>query len=129
MVSIEIGTGLVETKDGHTGLQPIHFPYRKLVVIFSRHEQSGEGNLVFVDVGAPVVTRVDRRVGGAVEQPQGVSPGLCDHSVCAGRTLAEFEYRFNRRFDLAAMIPRLGYVAARTPPMPYRLVKIAEDHT
>ncbi|HEY0315487.1 MAG TPA: IS1595 family transposase, partial [Sphingomonas sp.] len=40
--------------------------------------------------------------------------------------LAEFEYRFNRRFDLAAMMPRLGYVAARTPPMPYRLLKLAE---
>ena len=45
----------------------------------------------------------------------------------AQRTLAEFEYRFNRRFDLAAIIPRLGYVATRTPPMPYRLLKLAED--
>ncbi len=36
------------------------------------------------------------------------------------RYLAEFEYRFNRRYDLAAMMPRLGYVAVRTPPMPYR---------
>jgi hypothetical protein len=26
------------------------------------------------------------------------------------------------------MIPRLGYVAARTPPMPYRVLKLAEDH-
>jgi hypothetical protein len=30
------------------------------------------------------------------------------------RYLAEFEYRFNRRYDLAAMMPRLGYVAVRT---------------
>ena len=45
----------------------------------------------------------------------------------AARTLAEFEYRFNRRYDLAAMMPRLGYVAARTLPMPYRLLKLAED--
>jgi hypothetical protein len=43
------------------------------------------------------------------------------------RYLAEFEYRFNRRYDLAAMMPRLGYVAVRTPPMPYRLLKLAED--
>src|SRR5947207_2181567 len=34
------------------------------------------------------------------------------------RYLAEFEYRFNRRYDLAAMMPCLGYVAVRTPPMP-----------
>jgi transposase-like protein len=44
------------------------------------------------------------------------------------RYLAEFEYRFNRRYDLAAMLPRLGYVAVRTPPMPYRLLKLAENH-
>src|SRR5436190_14602501 len=42
------------------------------------------------------------------------------------RYLAEFEYRFNRRYDLAAMMPRLGYVAVRTSPMPYRLLKLAE---
>jgi ribosomal protein L37AE/L43A len=44
------------------------------------------------------------------------------------RRLAEFEYRFNRRYDLPAMIPRLGWVAVRTPPMPYRLLKLAEDY-
>jgi len=43
------------------------------------------------------------------------------------RYLAEFEYRFNRRYDLAAMMPRLGYVAVRSPPMPYRLLKLAEE--
>jgi transposase-like protein len=44
------------------------------------------------------------------------------------RYLAEFEYRFNRRFDLPSMIPRFIYVAARTPPMPYRLVTLAEPY-
>lgn len=44
------------------------------------------------------------------------------------RYLAEFEYRFNRRYDLKAMIPRLLTVAARTPPLPYRLLKLAEPH-
>lgn len=42
------------------------------------------------------------------------------------RYLAEFEYRFNRRFDLPIMIDRLIYVALRTPPMPYRFLKMAE---
>ena len=45
----------------------------------------------------------------------------------APRRLAEFAYRFNRRYDLPAMIVRLGWVAVRTPPMPYRLLKLAED--
>jgi hypothetical protein len=44
------------------------------------------------------------------------------------RYLAEFCYRFNRRFNLAAMLPRLAYAALRTPPMPYRLLKLAEPH-
>jgi hypothetical protein len=44
------------------------------------------------------------------------------------RYLAEFEYRFNRRYDLAAMIPRLTWAGVRTPPMPYRLLKLADVH-
>jgi hypothetical protein len=42
------------------------------------------------------------------------------------RYLAEFEYRFNRRYDLAAMMPRLLWAGVRTPPMPYRLLKLAD---
>jgi len=44
------------------------------------------------------------------------------------RYLAEFEYRFNRRYDLAAIIPRLTWAAVRTTPMPYRLLKLAEAY-
>lgn len=42
------------------------------------------------------------------------------------RYLAEFCYRFNRRFQLGAMVDRLAYIALRTPPMPQRLLKLAE---
>ena len=42
------------------------------------------------------------------------------------RYLAEFEYRFNRRYDLAAMMPRLTWAGVRTTPMPYRLLKLAD---
>lgn len=48
------------------------------------------------------------------------------HLKHAPRYLAEFEYRFNRRFDLGSMIERFSYVALRTPPMPYRLLRMAE---
>ncbi len=44
------------------------------------------------------------------------------------RYLGECCYRFNRRLDLAAMLPRLGRAAACTPPMPYRLLRLAEVH-
>lgn len=43
------------------------------------------------------------------------------------RYLAEFCYRFNRRFQLGEMIERLAYVALRTPPRPQRLLKLAES--
>ncbi|MEW7981683.1 MAG: transposase, partial [Candidatus Sedimenticola endophacoides] len=43
------------------------------------------------------------------------------------RYLAEFSYRFNRRFTLGSMLPRLGFAAVRTPPMPFRLLSIAES--
>ena len=36
----------------------------------------------------------------------------------AQRYLAEFEYRYYRRYSLPEIIPRLAYVALRTPPMP-----------
>ncbi|PSJ15750.1 IS1595 family transposase, partial [Nitrosomonas supralitoralis] len=42
------------------------------------------------------------------------------------RYLAEFEYRFNRRFKLDAIVPRLVRASVQTPPMPGRLLKLAE---
>ncbi|MFL5279823.1 MAG: IS1595 family transposase, partial [Rhodopila sp.] len=48
------------------------------------------------------------------------------HEKHVPRYLAEFEYRFNRRYDLAAMLPRLTWAAVRTPPMPYRLLKLPD---
>lgn len=42
------------------------------------------------------------------------------------RTLAEFEWRFNHRFDLAAMIPVLGRAAVASSPVTYGYLKIAD---
>ena len=44
------------------------------------------------------------------------------------RYLAEFCYRFNRRFDLKSIMPRFLFAAAQTPPMPGRLLKLAEAY-
>ena len=44
------------------------------------------------------------------------------------RYLAEFCYRFNRRFQLEDMLPRFAYVAVRTPPMSNKLLKMAESY-
>ena len=42
------------------------------------------------------------------------------------RYLAEFEYRFNRSYEPAAMMLRPEWVAVRTPPMTYNVLKLAE---
>ena len=44
------------------------------------------------------------------------------------RYLAEFSYRFNRRYKLADLAPRLIYASTHTPPMPYRLLKLDESY-
>jgi hypothetical protein len=38
------------------------------------------------------------------------------------RYLASFAWRYNRRFELASLIPRLVHSAVRTGPMPYRVL-------
>jgi transposase-like protein len=42
----------------------------------------------------------------------------------AQRYLSEFQYLFNRRFDLPAIMPRLAYAALMTPPMSEKLLKL-----
>jgi transposase-like protein len=44
----------------------------------------------------------------------------------APRYLAQHQWRFNRRFNLKAILPRLARAAVLTPPMPDRLLKLAE---
>src|SRR5271166_5432693 len=44
------------------------------------------------------------------------------------RYLAEYQYRFNRRYDLAAMIPRLTWAGVRTVPMPYTLRMVGKQY-
>ncbi|TWA72628.1 transposase-like zinc ribbon protein [Azospirillum brasilense] len=45
----------------------------------------------------------------------------------APRYLAQFQWRFNRRFNLKEILTRLAYAAVRTPPMPAHLLKMAES--
>jgi hypothetical protein len=44
------------------------------------------------------------------------------------RYFAEFRYRFNRRFLLKDMLARFMFVALKTPPMPQRLLSMAEAY-
>ena len=49
-----------------------------------------------------------------------------DYAKYAHRYLAEFAYRFNRRYDLAAMVPRLIATAVLTSPHPRRVICLPE---
>ncbi|MDP1721640.1 MAG: IS1595 family transposase, partial [Candidatus Gottesmanbacteria bacterium] len=40
--------------------------------------------------------------------------------------LAEFQYRFNRRFDLSVILVRLLRASSVTSPYPERLIRAAE---
>jgi hypothetical protein len=42
------------------------------------------------------------------------------------RTLADFEWRFNNRENVAAMIPVLACAASRAKPAPYWYLKMAD---
>ena len=49
-----------------------------------------------------------------------------DFAKYAHRYLAEVQYRFNRRFDLAAILGRLLHASAATKPTPERRIRAAE---
>ena len=49
-----------------------------------------------------------------------------DHVKYGARYLAEFCYRFNRRFDLPAMLPRLLRALATTRPLPLKMLRFSE---
>jgi len=44
------------------------------------------------------------------------------------RYLSEFQYRFNRRFNLRSLFINLIYTAAHTPPLPWRLLQRAVNY-
>jgi hypothetical protein len=49
-----------------------------------------------------------------------------DFAKYAHRYLAEFQWRFNRRFDLRRILQRLAVAAACTAPQPRRIIRLAE---
>ena len=69
-------------------------------------------------------TWVNTMIGNVKNSLHGTYHSL--HPKHLGRYLAEFSYRFNRRFDLNRLVSRLAWAACHTPPLPYRLVTLAE---
>ena len=71
-------------------------------------------------------TWVNTMIGNVKNAPLGTHHAINKKHL--PRYLAESCYRFNRRFKLEDMLPRLGYTAVRTPPMPFRFLRMAEVH-
>jgi ISXO2-like transposase domain len=51
-----------------------------------------------------------------------------DFAKYAHRYLAEFQYRFNRRFDMRALFTRLLVALVAAPPSPEHRLRLAETH-
>ena len=74
----------------------------------------------------PALTRVNTNLGNIKRSLRGTHHHLSSKHL--PRYLAEFSYRFNRRFSLREIFRRLAFIALRTPPMPYRVLKLADNY-
>ena len=99
------------------------FCFRAVKKSGCRHEAivTGGGSAC---VAIEAFTWVNTMIGNVKNSMHGSYHAISDRHL--PRYLAEFCYRFNRRFNLDDMIIRLGYAAVRTPPMPQRLLSMAE---
>ena len=89
-------------------------------VSFRSAKLDGSCALSFVETSMPI----KYMVGPITGYPQLSIKGSYQEQLAVSVGLA----MARNKVHLAAMMPRLGYVAVRTPPMPYRLLKLAEDH-
>ena len=73
----------------------------------------------------PAFRWVNTILGNLKTTMAGTLKTVAKRYVC--RYFAEFQYRFNRRFELPAMLGRLACVATRSAPRPYKSLKIAYE--
>ena len=97
--------------------------FRAVKVSGCQHEAIVTGGGT-ASVAIDAFTWVNTMIGNVKNSMHGSYHAISDRHL--PRYLAEFCYRFNRRFNLEDMIARLGYAAVRTPPMPQRLLSLAE---
>lgn len=97
--------------------------FRAVTEVGCRHEPivTGSGPQA---VQIPAFKWVNTTIGNIKNAIRGTHHAIRPRHV--PRYLAQFEYRFNRRYRIEEMIPRLAWAALRSPPMPYRMLKAAE---
>jgi transposase-like protein len=113
-------------------LEPGSFVYSDGLACFSAVLENGCHHYSIVTGGGPhSVNReefewVNTMIGNVKRSINGTYHAINPRHL--PRYLAEFCYRFNRRFDLQSMMPRFLFAAAHTPPMPGKLLKLAEAY-
>ena len=89
---------------------------------FNGVDEAGIRHTVIITGGGRPKDPQFKWVNIGISNMKGAMLGTC-RSIAfhhADRYLAAFEWRYNRRFDLAQNFDRLGRAAARTGPQPYR---------
>ena len=99
------------------------FCFRAVTNIGCQHEAFVTGGGAS-SVSSEIFTWVNTMIGNVKNSIHGTYHAISDRHL--SRYLAEFCYRFNRRYHLESMVDRLGLAAVRTPPMPQRLLSMAE---
>lgn len=91
----------------------------------AKHERHVVGNNGKKAVKRPEFHWVNTLLGNLKTAMSGTYHAF-DHAKYAHRYLAEFSYRFNRRFDLAGMVPRLLRAAVVTNPITLDKLRLSE---
>lgn len=97
---------------------------------FSGLEKAGFCHQIIITGGGPDSVKrpefkwVNTMIGNVKNSIRGTYHAVSERHV--PRYLAEFCYRFNRRFQLDKMVERLAYVAVHTTPKPQHKLKLAE---
>ena len=98
--------------------------FRGVTLIGADHEPTVTGGSA-ASVKLPQFKAINTLLGNLKTALSGTYHAF-DFAKYAHRYLAEAQYRFNRRFDLASILARLVHAASNTTPRPAQLIRAAE---
>ena len=98
--------------------------FRSVMLIGAEHEPTVTGGSA-ASVKLPQFKAINTLLGNLKTAFSGTYHAF-DFAKYAHRYLAEVQYRFNRRFDLASILPRLLRAACATSPRPAQFIRAAE---
>lgn len=132
---------VLQVVDGFTSAEVSEFALRKLEPSVDVYTDGLACFAAVIDAGCSHTVCVSGGGRKAVEEPTFKWVNTCLGNIKsaltgtyrhlagkhAPRYLAEFQYRFNRRFDLANMVERLAAISVRTSPITHRQLTLPES--